>query len=228
MGCAATGPRGGRRPALHGVEDCREGHEVLDDLPLLAVRGPGDRRGVIARIAKGEIAAKLDQELDHLELSSMAALCSTAGDEAGVRDHPVDVDAELCDQAHAVAPVRFDGSVDHVDPAVESELLEKRGILGEPGPRFLAPAGNARERERLYRIEIDLLRAVLQQVPAIASLPARRASSYGVRPVRRPAVLTSTPRPTSSFTRSGRLFRCAPQLFDEQSRRSRASDRPGV
>jgi hypothetical protein len=84
--------------------------------------------------------------------------------ETGVGNHPVDVHAQLDDQAYAVGAAGIHGSVDQVDPPVVSHLLQHGGIVREQSESFRAATGNARQSKRLGAIELDLLRAVLQQV----------------------------------------------------------------
>ena len=125
---------------------------------------------------------------------------------AGIWHHAVDVDAQLHDQPDAVGLIGVDRPVDQIDAAVRSELVEKGRIVREPGTHLVAAAFDACEGKCLDGVELDFRRALFQQVSAIASWPARSASSYGVRPLRMPGVLRSTPCSTSSFTRSKKPF----------------------
>lgn len=92
--------------ASDGVEDRGVLEQVPDDLALPVVVGPADRRRPIGLIAEVGVGTERDQQHDHVEASPSRRIVQHTPVETGSWNHPVDVDAELDDQANAFSIVR--------------------------------------------------------------------------------------------------------------------------
>ena len=119
---------------------------------------------MIGEVAERGVGAERQEQLDHLESAPGGGVMKNCPIHARPRHHSVDVDAEADNQADAVVVLQLHGAMQHVHPAVMAEPFKQRGVSGEPRTHLVVPASDTGEREGLEWAELDLGRAVLEQV----------------------------------------------------------------
>ncbi len=92
----------------------------------------------------------------------------------------------------------------HVHPALVAKPVEQSRVFGQSASSFVLTPGDARQSERLERIEFDPVGTAGDQVVGDVAVAATKGFLVAVRPVRRLRALTSTPCSTNSLTRAGK------------------------
>src|SRR5262245_59436008 len=126
---------------------------MSDDVLVLAVAGPSDRRRMKRVIAMRRIGAERDEQLHHVEIAAARGVVQRAAVQTAVRDRAVDIDAELDQQLHAVRLPCLDGAMEQREATFIAQTIEEPWLFGKNGLHFVAASRDTGEREPVVASE---------------------------------------------------------------------------